>query len=133
MIKERFQHFGEYVFGWFKLILDVACLITMDIIKPSDPQFREVPNKIRNDVRYWPYFKNCIRVINGTHDIPIVIPKDRQTQYIGRKDMTTQCYYIMWFQYLFHVCMNQMGKSYSWCVGLFRGINNARIGVSSST
>ena len=42
MIKERFQHFGEYVFGWFKLILDVACLITMDIIKPSDPQFKEV-------------------------------------------------------------------------------------------
>ncbi|WKA04939.1 hypothetical protein VitviT2T_022932 [Vitis vinifera] len=60
-----------------------------DIIKPSDPQFKEVPDKIRNDDRYWPYFKNCIGVIDGTH-IPVVVPRDRKIPYIGRKGVTTQ-------------------------------------------
>ena len=61
----------------------------MDIIKPSDPQFKEVPDKIRNDDQYWPYFKDCIGVIDGKH-IPVVVPGDRQIPYIGRKGMTTQ-------------------------------------------
>ena len=63
--------------------------MAVDIIKPSDPQFKEVPDKIRNDDRYWPYFKNCIGVIDGTH-IPVVVPRDRKIPYIGRKGVTTQ-------------------------------------------
>ena len=52
MIQKRFQHSGESVSRWFEIVLDVVCLIAMDITKPSDPQFKEVPNKIRNDDRY---------------------------------------------------------------------------------
>ncbi|RVX11459.1 L10-interacting MYB domain-containing protein [Vitis vinifera] len=89
MIQERFQHSGESVSRWFEIVLDVVCLMAIDIIKPSDPQFKEVPDKIRNDDRYWPYFKNCIGVINGTH-IPVVVPRDRKIPYIGRKGVTTQ-------------------------------------------
>ena len=54
----------------FEIVLDVVCLMAKDIIKPSDPRFKEVLDKIRNDDRYWPYFKNCIGVIDGTH-IPL--------------------------------------------------------------
>ena len=89
MIQERFQHSGESVSRWFEIVLDVVCLMAVDIIKPSDPQFKEVPDKIRNDDRYWPYFKNCIGVIDGTH-IPVVVPRDRKIPYIGRKGVTTQ-------------------------------------------
>ncbi|WKA10933.1 hypothetical protein VitviT2T_028476 [Vitis vinifera] len=89
MIQERFQHSGESVSRWFEIVLDVVCLMAVDIIKPSDPQFKEVPDKIRNDDRYWPYFKNCIGVIDGTH-IPVVVPRDRKIRYIGRKGVTTQ-------------------------------------------
>ncbi|RVW49612.1 hypothetical protein CK203_076739 [Vitis vinifera] len=51
MIQERFQHSGESVSRWFEIVLDVVCLMSVDIIKPSDPQFKEVPDKIRNDDR----------------------------------------------------------------------------------
>ncbi|KAL6345455.1 hypothetical protein AAG906_017174 [Vitis piasezkii] len=88
MIQERFQHSGESVSRWFEIVLDVVCLMAVDIIKPSDPQFKEVPDKIRNDDRYWPYFKNCIGVIDGTHIL--LVPRDRKIPYIGRKGVTTQ-------------------------------------------
>ncbi|KAL6315542.1 hypothetical protein AAG906_000844 [Vitis piasezkii] len=51
MIQERFQHSGESVSRWFEIVLDVVCLMAIDIIKPSDPQFKEVLDKIRNDDR----------------------------------------------------------------------------------
>ena len=89
MIQERFQHYGESISRWFQIVLDVFCLLAIDIIKPNDPQFKEVPNKIRNDGQYWSYFKDCIQVIDGTH-IPIVVSKDRKISYIGRKCMITQ-------------------------------------------
>ena len=89
MIQERFQYSGESESRWFEIVLDVVCLMAMDIIKPSDPQFKEVPDKIRNDNWYLPYFKDCIGVIDGTH-MPVVVPRDRKTPYIGRKGTTTQ-------------------------------------------
>ena len=42
MIQERFQHSGKSVSRWFEIVLDVVCLMAIDIIKPSDPQFKEV-------------------------------------------------------------------------------------------
>ena len=103
IIQERFQHSGESVFRWFEIVLDVICLMVMDIIKPSDPDFKKIPDKITNDDRYQSYFKDCIRVIDGTHT-PIMVPKDRQISYIGRKSMTTQnvmvvCDFNMYFMF----------------------------------
>ncbi|KAL6284477.1 hypothetical protein ACE6H2_015406 [Prunus campanulata] len=60
-----------------------------DIISSQDPQFRRVPDKIKDDDRYWPYFKDCIGAIDGTH-IPVIVPRERQVPYIGRKGITTQ-------------------------------------------
>ena len=107
--------------------------MTMDIIKPNDPQFKEVLDKIRNDDRYWPYFKECIGVIDGTH-IPVVVPRDRQIPYIGRKGMTTQNVMV--------VCDFNMRFMFTWagweCAAhdaqtFFKGIKKAIIGFSSST
>ena len=36
MIQERFQHSDKSVSRWFEIVLDVVCLVAMDIIKPSD-------------------------------------------------------------------------------------------------
>ncbi|XP_021807355.1 uncharacterized protein LOC110751234 [Prunus avium] len=60
-----------------------------DLISPSDPEFKRVPKKIKDGNRYWPYFKNCIGAIDGTH-VPVVVPRERQVPYIGRKGITTQ-------------------------------------------
>ena len=78
--------------------------MVVDIIKPSDPLFSSVPDKIKNDDRYWPYFKNCIGVIDGTH-ISVVAPRKRQVPYISRKCITTQnvmdvCDFNMFFTFV---------------------------------
>uniref|UniRef100_A0A803MWV6 DDE Tnp4 domain-containing protein n=1 Tax=Chenopodium quinoa TaxID=63459 RepID=A0A803MWV6_CHEQI len=55
-----------------------------DIVRPSDPNFKEVPTKIRNNYKYWPHFKDCIGAIDGTH-IPCVVSEEDKIPYIGRK------------------------------------------------
>ncbi|ESR56523.1 hypothetical protein CICLE_v10023522mg [Citrus x clementina] len=89
MTQERFQHSGETISRWFGIVLDAVCRMTIDFLKPSDPQFKEIPKKIRNDDRYWPYFKDCIRAIDKTH-IPVIVPTSKQIPYIRRKGIPTQ-------------------------------------------
>lgn len=56
-VQETFQHSGETVSRNFSYVLDVMAAMSIDIVKPIDPQFKEVPTKIKNDQRYWPHFK----------------------------------------------------------------------------
>lgn len=68
----------------------MACLkLAMVIIKPKDPSFSDVHPKIREDDKYWPYFKNCIGAIDGTH-VPCIVSSKEQIKYIGRKGFTSQ-------------------------------------------
>ncbi|KAG4989145.1 hypothetical protein JHK82_031472 [Glycine max] len=59
-----------------------------DIIKPVDPSFRDTPDEILKDVRYRPYFRDCIGVIDGTH-IRVCVSSLLQGVYIGQKGYTT--------------------------------------------
>ncbi|XP_074373587.1 uncharacterized protein LOC141713928 [Apium graveolens] len=65
--QERFQHSGETVSHVFHEVLHAVCLLARDLIKPDDPEFKEIPPHIRNDRRYKPHFKDCIGAIDGTH------------------------------------------------------------------
>ncbi|XP_052292520.1 uncharacterized protein LOC127900978 [Citrus sinensis] len=84
MTQEKFQHSGKTISRWFGIVLDAVFHMAIDLLKPSDPQFKEIPKKIRNDDRYWPYFKDCIRAIDGTH-ILVIVPTSKQIPYIERK------------------------------------------------
>ncbi|KAM1040629.1 hypothetical protein ACFX15_029381 [Malus domestica] len=77
MVQERFQRSGETVSRWFGILLDVVSRMATDIICPHDRQFKRVSNKIKDDNRYWPYFKGCIGAIDGTH-VPVVVPREMQ-------------------------------------------------------
>ncbi|XP_050125575.1 uncharacterized protein LOC126602729 [Malus sylvestris] len=77
MVQERFQRSGKTVSRWFGILLDVVSHLATDIICPHDRQFKRVSNKIKDDNRYWPYFKGCIGVIDGTH-VPVVVPREMQ-------------------------------------------------------
>ncbi|XP_039157245.1 putative nuclease HARBI1 [Eucalyptus grandis] len=75
-----------------------------DLIQPTDPQYRKVPENIKKDRRFYPYFKDCIGAIDGTH-IPAVVPAFDQIRFIGRKGTTTQnvltiCNFNMEFVYV---------------------------------
>ncbi|XP_057443774.1 uncharacterized protein LOC130735922 [Lotus japonicus] len=88
ILEERFQHSGETISRQFHSVLNVVCGLARDIIKPIDSSFSDVPDEIKNDVRYYPYFKDCIGAIDGTH-IRVCVPPQLQATYIGRKGYTT--------------------------------------------
>ncbi|RZC28575.1 hypothetical protein D0Y65_000519 [Glycine soja] len=52
--------------------------------RPQDPMFRDCEVKIESDQQYWPFFKNTIGAIDGTH-IPCIVSPAEQARFIGRK------------------------------------------------
>ncbi|KAJ9128917.1 hypothetical protein P3X46_034332 [Hevea brasiliensis] len=105
---ERFQHSGETISQVFRQVLHVVCLMSMDIIKPIDPEFSETPPEILNDRRYMPHFKDFIGAIDGTHVRACIAPED-QIPYIGRKGIPTQniivtCSFDMQFTFVWAGC-----------------------------
>ncbi|KAK2638479.1 hypothetical protein Ddye_026274 [Dipteronia dyeriana] len=63
--------------------------MAMDIIKPQDSNFRDIPEEILTYSRYMPHFKDCIGAIDGTH-ILVSISHDDHIPYIGGKGIPTQ-------------------------------------------
>ncbi|KAH9680641.1 DDE Tnp4 domain-containing protein [Citrus sinensis] len=89
LAQERFQHSGETVSRYFGEALDAICRLSIDLIKPFDPEFKDIPEEILKDSRYMPHFKDCIGAIDGTH-VHVSIPPEDQIPYIGRKGIPTQ-------------------------------------------
>lgn len=59
--QERFQHSSETVSRYFGLMLDIVCRMTIDVIKPIDPKFSDIPQEILSDSKYMPHFKVMIK------------------------------------------------------------------------
>ncbi|XP_054790807.1 uncharacterized protein LOC129296238 [Prosopis cineraria] len=89
MIQERFQHSGETVYRNFHKVLAACLNLSKANIKPLDPLFQRCHSKIQNDPRYWPFFKDAIRAIDGTH-VPCVVSVADQIKFIKRKGYATQ-------------------------------------------
>ena len=60
-----------------------------DYIRPIDPNFRTTHQRITNDCRLMPYFKDCIGALDGTHILATPPPHDL-VRYIGRTGKATQ-------------------------------------------
>ncbi|KAL3726342.1 hypothetical protein ACJRO7_031261 [Eucalyptus globulus] len=111
--QERFQRYGETISRHFSLVLNKVCNMGKDLIQPIDRQFQEVPEKIKKDRQFYPYFKDCIGAMDGTH-IQAVLPTYDQIRFIGRKGKTTQnvlavCNFNMEFIY---VCVGWEGQAH---------------------
>ncbi|KAI5342156.1 hypothetical protein L3X38_010031 [Prunus dulcis] len=63
--------------------------MAMDVIKPMDREFSDIPQATLGDSRYMPHFKDCIGAIDGVH-VQASIPHQDQVPYMGRKGMPTQ-------------------------------------------
>jgi hypothetical protein len=48
-----------------------------------------VPAEIRESMDFWPYFKDCIGAIDGSH-IPAFVPESMQTRFRNRKGQVSQ-------------------------------------------
>ncbi|KAI8571012.1 hypothetical protein RHMOL_Rhmol01G0083500 [Rhododendron molle] len=79
-----------------------VCKLGKLIIQP--PPFDEVPPEIMHNQKYWPFFKDCIGAIDGTH-IDAKVPAREQIPYRGRHKTTSQnvmaaCSFDMRFTYV---------------------------------
>ncbi|KAK7276933.1 hypothetical protein RIF29_18082 [Crotalaria pallida] len=89
MLQEIFQHSGETISRHIHKVLTACLNLSFKYIRPQDPKFRDTHGKIKNDKRYWPFFKNAIGAIDGTH-VPCVVTPSEQGRFIGRKGYPTQ-------------------------------------------
>ncbi|CAL5395826.1 unnamed protein product [Camellia sinensis] len=64
-VYERFQHSGQTISKYFNRVLKAVCRLGKQVIRP--PDFDEVPAEIRHNPRFYPFFKDCVGAIDGTH------------------------------------------------------------------
>ena len=57
MVQEMFQHSRETIYRHFKDVVKALLRLSKDVIKPEDPEFGEIPQHIRDNRRYYPFFQ----------------------------------------------------------------------------
>jgi hypothetical protein len=87
-VQGRFQHSGQTIHNHVHRVLTAVYKLGNHIIRPSDQMHSVASDYIKDDDRYWPYFKDCIGAIDGTH-IAIHVPADKQIPYFNRKGYTS--------------------------------------------
>jgi hypothetical protein len=102
--QNRFNHSGETISRKFGEVLNCFMEMAKHFVVPKDPNFRTVHQRIRDDRRAYPYFKNCIGALDGTH-IRVALHPNEQVRYIGKSGIPTQnvlaiCDFDMRFTYV---------------------------------
>jgi hypothetical protein len=72
--------FHHHINHFFKKVIPV---LSHRFIQPPDPN--QVHQKIKDNPRFYPFFKNCLGAIDGTH-IPISISSDKHSPFRNRKE-----------------------------------------------
>ncbi|KAL9668287.1 hypothetical protein QQ045_002667 [Rhodiola kirilowii] len=85
-VADTFKHAPSTVGDYFHKVIDALMAGSDNIIRPHT-SLDAVPAKIANSALYFPYFKNCVGALDGTH-IQAVLG-DNHDQYRGRKGVKT--------------------------------------------
>ncbi|XP_048622891.1 uncharacterized protein LOC111200757 isoform X2 [Brassica napus] len=88
VIAQRYQRSLDTVKRKLGEVLSSLLKFAADTLKPEDGEFTRVCPALRNDDRYWPFFKDCIGALDGTH-ISVRPPKRNAEAYRGRKQEPT--------------------------------------------
>ncbi|GAV85037.1 DDE_4 domain-containing protein [Cephalotus follicularis] len=86
VIQERFQHSGETISRHFNNVLKAIKSLSREFLQPPP---LTTPPEILFSNRFYPYFKDCIGVIDGMH-IPAHIPAKDQSRFRNRKGVLSQ-------------------------------------------
>ncbi|RVW82932.1 hypothetical protein CK203_038302 [Vitis vinifera] len=81
VVADRFQHSTETVARHFKEVRRALCRLGKILICPNN-MTNEVSSYVASNPKYFPWFKDCIGAIDGTH-ISAWVPADRQTSFRG--------------------------------------------------
>nr|XP_023914167.1 uncharacterized protein LOC112025719 [Quercus suber] len=82
----RIYRSTETVHRYFKVVLRGVLKLYRTLIRLRS---EDTPQEIRNSRRFYPYFKDCVGAIDGTH-VRASVPLEIQGRFRGRKDGTTQ-------------------------------------------
>lgn len=104
-IAERYQHSSETVDRKIDEVLSSVLKLAADIVKPTRNEFASASPFLVDNPVYWPYFKNCVGVLDGTH-IPVLPPSGNVEPFRGRKAEATMnvlaiCNFSMRFIYAY--------------------------------
>ncbi|XP_031107210.1 uncharacterized protein LOC116011916 isoform X2 [Ipomoea triloba] len=86
VIQERFQHSGETISRHFNNVLKAIKSLAREFLQP--PPLTTPPEILKSN-RLYPYFKDCIGVIDGLH-IPAHVPAKDQARFRNKKGYLSQ-------------------------------------------
>ncbi|XP_023900451.1 uncharacterized protein LOC112012297 isoform X2 [Quercus suber] len=86
VIQERFQHSGETISRHFNNVLRAIKSLSREFLQPPP---LNTPSEILGNNRFFPYFKDCIGVIDGMQ-IPAHVPAKDQSRFRNRKGILSQ-------------------------------------------
>ncbi|XP_026386320.1 uncharacterized protein LOC113281723 [Papaver somniferum] len=100
-VQKRFSYSGETISRHFNNVLNAIMSLSSDYFDTQDP---ECPQEIVEDTRFYPYFKNCVGVVDGMH-IPVMVGVDEQGPFRNRHGVLSQnvmaaCSFGSQFQYV---------------------------------
>jgi hypothetical protein len=88
--QERFQHTGETISRCFKKVLRAVVALGEDYIRLVElERYEDCVTEISRDAKFYPYFKDCIRAIDGSL-IPVAVPAAQEEKYMCRKGFKAQ-------------------------------------------
>lgn len=83
----QFQHSDNSISKIFHHILSLLMNLAPKYIHPSLPG--TTPNRIIEDTKYYPFFKNCLEALDGMH-IPVKVAERNSGAYGNRKGFLSQ-------------------------------------------
>ncbi|KAJ9555624.1 hypothetical protein OSB04_010238 [Centaurea solstitialis] len=100
-VQELFKYSGETISRHFNNVLNAVMAVSLDFFQPPGS---EVPPEIRDDPRFYPYFKDCVGAVNGIH-FPVIVGVDEQGPFRNKNGALSQsvlaaCSFDMKFRYV---------------------------------
>ncbi|GMI86646.1 hypothetical protein like AT5G41980 [Hibiscus trionum] len=86
VIGSRYYRSTETIHRYFKIVLRAISKLYKLVIRLPD---ESTPPEIRNNPRFYPYFKDCVGALDGTH-VHASVPLSIQGRFRSRKGGTTQ-------------------------------------------
>ena len=102
-LQDRFQHSGDTISHIFNEVLIAMVRLSIIYIRLLSPD-KPLASRIQNNLQYYPYFKDCLGALDGTH-IDAHLPQGEHRAFRNRKGRLSQnvlavCSFDMEFLYV---------------------------------
>ncbi|CAM8937009.1 unnamed protein product [Rhodiola kirilowii] len=97
-VQELFRYSGETISRHFNNVLNAIVRISLELLQPSGS------NVSPEDARFYPYFKDCVGIVDGMH-LPVMVGIDEQGPFRNKSGLISQhviaaCSFDMEFKYV---------------------------------